>query len=127
MAQCLCPSVVMCCCRAAPLNFAVVDRCNPQLEDGIAPFCGVHAVTQCNPRRAQQFRCAELCSRTGVSSGARGRGGAQQKRGCAYSCGVESMRALTVAPGIADSAGVDDVPGPPESDGAVLVRTLALR
>ncbi len=36
------------------------------------------------------------------------------------------MRALTVAPGIANSARVDDIPAPPESDGAVLVRTLAL-
>jgi glucose 1-dehydrogenase len=36
------------------------------------------------------------------------------------------MRALTVAPGIANSARVDDVPEPPRSDGAVLVRTLAL-
>ena len=36
------------------------------------------------------------------------------------------MRALTVAPGIANSARVEDVPDPPASDGAVLVRTLAL-
>jgi glucose 1-dehydrogenase len=36
------------------------------------------------------------------------------------------MRALTVEPGIANSAQLDDVPDPPESDGAVLVRTLAL-
>jgi glucose 1-dehydrogenase len=36
------------------------------------------------------------------------------------------MRALTVAPGIANSARVEDVPDPPCSDGAVLVRTLAL-
>jgi glucose 1-dehydrogenase len=36
------------------------------------------------------------------------------------------MRALTVAPGIANSAHVDDVPEPPRSDGAVLVRTLTL-
>jgi glucose 1-dehydrogenase len=36
------------------------------------------------------------------------------------------MRALTVAPGIANSAQLDDVPDPPETDGAVLVRTLAL-
>src|ERR1700680_1590327 len=36
------------------------------------------------------------------------------------------MRALTVAPGIANSARVEDVPEPPVSDGAVLVRTLAL-
>jgi len=36
------------------------------------------------------------------------------------------MRALTVAPGVANSAQVEDVPDPPESDGAVLVRTLAL-
>jgi glucose 1-dehydrogenase len=36
------------------------------------------------------------------------------------------MRALTVAPGIADSARVEDIPDPPASDGAVLVRTLAL-
>ena len=36
------------------------------------------------------------------------------------------MRALTVAPGIADSARVDEVPEPPACDGAVLVRTLAL-
>jgi threonine dehydrogenase-like Zn-dependent dehydrogenase len=36
------------------------------------------------------------------------------------------MRALTVAPGIADSARLEDVADPPPSDGAVLVRTLAL-
>ena len=36
------------------------------------------------------------------------------------------MRALTVAPGIANSARLDDVAEPPVSDGAVLVRTLAL-
>ena len=36
------------------------------------------------------------------------------------------MRALTVAPGIANSAGVEDLPDPPQSDGAMLVRTLAL-
>ena len=36
------------------------------------------------------------------------------------------MRALTVAPGIANSARLDDIADPPQSDGAVLVRTLAL-
>jgi len=36
------------------------------------------------------------------------------------------MRALTVAPGTANSAKVEEVPEPPESDGAVLVRALAL-
>jgi len=36
------------------------------------------------------------------------------------------MRALTVAPGTANSAQVEEVPEPPESDGAVLVRALAL-
>ena len=36
------------------------------------------------------------------------------------------MRALTVAPGLPNSAGVDDIPEPPQSDGAVLVRSLAL-
>jgi glucose 1-dehydrogenase len=36
------------------------------------------------------------------------------------------MRALTVAPGIANSARVDDIPEPPRSDGAVLVKSLAL-
>ena len=36
------------------------------------------------------------------------------------------MRALTVAPGVANSARVEDIPDPPRSDGAVLVRTLAL-
>ena len=36
------------------------------------------------------------------------------------------MRALTVAPSVANSARVEDVPEPPLSDGAVLVRTLAL-
>jgi threonine dehydrogenase-like Zn-dependent dehydrogenase len=40
--------------------------------------------------------------------------------------GFETMRALTVAPGTANSAKVEDVPEPPLSDGAVLVRTLAL-
>ncbi len=36
------------------------------------------------------------------------------------------MRALTVEPGVANSARVDDIPEPPRSDGSVLVRTLAL-
>ena len=36
------------------------------------------------------------------------------------------MRALTVAPGIANSAGIEDVSDPPPSDGVVLVRSLAL-
>ena len=36
------------------------------------------------------------------------------------------MRALTVAPGVAKSARVDDIADPPRSDGAILVRTLAL-
>src|SRR5579872_3126666 len=36
------------------------------------------------------------------------------------------MRALTVAPGTANSARVEDVPDPPLSDGSVLVKTLAL-
>ena len=36
------------------------------------------------------------------------------------------MRALTVAPGIANSARVDDIGDPPLADGAILVRTLAI-
>jgi glucose 1-dehydrogenase len=36
------------------------------------------------------------------------------------------MRAMTVAPNVANSARVEQIPGPPQSDGAVLVRTLAL-
>jgi glucose 1-dehydrogenase len=36
------------------------------------------------------------------------------------------MRAITVLPGVASSARLDDVPDPPISDGAVLARTLAL-
>jgi glucose 1-dehydrogenase len=36
------------------------------------------------------------------------------------------MRAITVSPGVANSARLDDVPAPPVSDGAILVRTLAL-
>jgi threonine dehydrogenase-like Zn-dependent dehydrogenase len=36
------------------------------------------------------------------------------------------MRAITVSPGVARSARLEDVPEPPESDGAILVRTLAL-
>lgn len=36
------------------------------------------------------------------------------------------MRAITVSPGVVNSARLDDVPEPPSSDGAVLVRTLAL-
>ena len=39
---------------------------------------------------------------------------------------LKPMRALTVAPGVANSAKVEDIPEPPQSDGAVLVRTLAL-
>src|SRR5437588_11670699 len=37
-----------------------------------------------------------------------------------------TMRALTVAPGRADSARVEDVPEPPADDGPVLVQTLAV-
>jgi threonine dehydrogenase-like Zn-dependent dehydrogenase len=36
------------------------------------------------------------------------------------------MRAITVSPGIANSARLDDILEPPLSDGAVLVRTVAL-
>jgi glucose 1-dehydrogenase len=36
------------------------------------------------------------------------------------------MRALTVAPGVANSARIEDVPEPPADDGAVLVRTIAV-
>src|SRR6266700_2576326 len=36
------------------------------------------------------------------------------------------MRAITVVPGAANSARLDDIPEPPLSDGAVLVRTWAL-
>jgi glucose 1-dehydrogenase len=36
------------------------------------------------------------------------------------------MRALTVQPGMAQSARIEEVPEPPESDGALLLRTLAL-
>ncbi len=36
------------------------------------------------------------------------------------------MRAITVSPGTAHSARLEEVPEPPESDGPVLVRTLAL-
>lgn len=36
------------------------------------------------------------------------------------------MRAITVSPGVAHSARLEDVPEPPESDGAILARTLAL-
>jgi len=36
------------------------------------------------------------------------------------------MRAITVWPGVANSARLDDMPEPPLSDGAVLVRTMAL-
>ncbi len=36
------------------------------------------------------------------------------------------MRALTVAPGTANSAKIENIPEPPVSDGSVLVRTLAL-
>jgi len=36
------------------------------------------------------------------------------------------MRAITVTPGVPNSARLDDVPEPPLADGAILVRTLAL-
>ena len=36
------------------------------------------------------------------------------------------MKALTVTPGKANSARVEDVPEPPISDGSVLVKTLAV-
>jgi glucose 1-dehydrogenase len=39
---------------------------------------------------------------------------------------MHKMRALTVAPNVANSARLDDVPAPPQTDGPVLVRTLAL-
>jgi glucose 1-dehydrogenase len=36
------------------------------------------------------------------------------------------MRAITVSPGIANSARLEDIPEPPAADGALLLRTLAL-
>jgi threonine dehydrogenase-like Zn-dependent dehydrogenase len=36
------------------------------------------------------------------------------------------MRAITASPGIADSAKLDEIPEPPESDGPILVRSVAL-
>jgi glucose 1-dehydrogenase len=36
------------------------------------------------------------------------------------------MRALIVAPNVANSASIDDIPEPPQSDGSILVRSLAL-
>src|SRR5438445_13712934 len=36
------------------------------------------------------------------------------------------MRAITVLPGVANSARLDEVPPPPRQDGTILVRTLAL-
>ena len=36
------------------------------------------------------------------------------------------MLAITVLPGVANSVRLDEVPDPPASDGAVLVRSLAL-
>ena len=36
------------------------------------------------------------------------------------------MRAITVLPGVANSARLDDIPPPPWSDGSILARTLAL-
>ena len=36
------------------------------------------------------------------------------------------MRAITVSPGIANSARLDEVPEPPPADGPILVRTVAL-
>ncbi len=39
---------------------------------------------------------------------------------------MAGMRAITVSPGTAHSARLEEVPEPPESDGPVLVRTLAL-
>jgi len=36
------------------------------------------------------------------------------------------MRAITVWPGVANSARLDNIPEPPLSDGVVLVRTMAL-
>ena len=36
------------------------------------------------------------------------------------------MRAITVIPGVPHSAQIDDIPEPPESQGSILVRTLAL-
>jgi D-arabinose 1-dehydrogenase-like Zn-dependent alcohol dehydrogenase len=38
----------------------------------------------------------------------------------------EAMRAITVRPGVPNSARLDDIPEPPLSDGLVLVRTIAL-
>src|SRR5262249_7194049 len=45
---------------------------------------------------------------------------------CTEPLGCNDMRAITVSPGVANSARLEDVPPPPVSDGAILVRTLAL-
>ena len=38
----------------------------------------------------------------------------------------KSVRAMTILPGVANSAELQDVPEPPKDDGAILVETIAL-
>ena len=48
-----------------------------------------------------------------------------ETRRCEHGC-TSKMRAITVLPGVANSARLEDVADPPLSDGSILVRTLAL-
>src|SRR5262249_47932043 len=52
----------------------------------------------------------------------------KHKRRCSLlTCATgERMRAITLPPGVPDSARLDEVPEPAASDGAILVRSLAL-
>src|SRR4051812_23665416 len=78
---------------------------------------------------AWRARMSVLCGAGGDRQGA-GTLCCRRHRTCDAVCSppVRStpMRALTVTPGKADSAGLEDVPEPPLSDGPVLVQTLAV-
>jgi glucose 1-dehydrogenase len=89
------------------------------------------------PTRTARFHDRELFLCPGVAIGSAfarwGAGGAcgarpswQARREGIFKKRNKFMRALTVAPNVANSAGIDDIPEPPQSDGSILVRSLAL-
>jgi threonine dehydrogenase-like Zn-dependent dehydrogenase len=81
-------------------------------------------------RRILAFRFAARGNYFPVLASSKGRRQAGQWAACRVAFAAleprKAMRAITVSPGVANSARLCDVPDPPLSEGAMLVRTLAL-
>ncbi len=101
-----------------PIGPTYCDAKVPYDRSKRGTFCALQRRSVARPSRRQEARVvADTKSRVGPEA----------------ACGEllpnvsrDDMRAITVSPGIANSARLDDVPEPSAADGPILVRSLAL-